>query len=355
MAIGKEEEKRFFLQNYLKKQSLFLLWGIHMTETRKEDHITLTEKSQMNLSTRDDRFLYEPLLGAFTDCDLSCSFLGKKILAPLWISSMSGGSEKAQKLNITYATAAKKYGLGMGLGSLRPLLESDKYFSHFHMRPHIGHALPLLGNIGIAQAEFLCREKQWQKFEELLERLELDGFFLHMNPLQEYYQPEGDRYQNSPLDTLDTVLKKTKFPVMVKEVGQGMGPASLKALSQRPIAGIELAAFGGTNFAYLEHLRAENKDPCLARVGHGPQEMIEWLNELKRGMEKAFFVIVSGGIRNFLDGHYYTEKLDYPCIYAQAQKIMTQAVVGDDSLDNYLSEQIEGLKMAKRFLKIVGD
>src|SRR6478752_781080 len=93
--------------------------------SRKQDHIELAFKADMANQGPDDRFYYEPLLaGHPTDVPLKISFLGKTVNAPLWVSSMTGGTEKAHTINTRLATACAKYGLGMGLGSCRPLLES---------------------------------------------------------------------------------------------------------------------------------------------------------------------------------------------------------------------------------------
>ena len=95
---------------------------------------------------------------------------------------------------------------------------------------------------------------------DMINLLRCDGLFIHVNPLQEWFQPEGDRLKHPPLEIIKEVLNQLNIPVIVKEVGQGMGRESLKALMGLPLAAIEFAAFGGTNFARVEMMRRPSVD-----------------------------------------------------------------------------------------------
>ncbi|MCB0573814.1 MAG: isopentenyl-diphosphate delta-isomerase, partial [Saprospiraceae bacterium] len=109
-----------------------------------------------------------------------------------------------------------------------------------------------------------------------------DGLIVHVNPLQEAMQPEGDLFKRPPLDTLRELLEIPELKVIVKEVGQGFGPESLRALLQLPLEAVEFAAAGGTNFAKLELLRSDPEKQMIfekiAAVGHSAAEMTGWLN-----------------------------------------------------------------------------
>ncbi|MGM0504397.1 MAG: isopentenyl-diphosphate delta-isomerase, partial [Bacteroidota bacterium] len=123
-------------------------------EKRKKDHIDLALNSQSSAIEHDDRFNYEPMLKPHPkQDDLSISFLGRTMKNPLWISSMTGGTEYAKIINTNLARACNEFGLGMGLGSCRTLLESDEYLSHFDLRDVIGPELPFYANLGISQVE----------------------------------------------------------------------------------------------------------------------------------------------------------------------------------------------------------
>jgi len=123
-----------------------------MTEDRKNDHIDLAFSAQMKNLPPDQRFSYEPLLGSASQGAIEpFQFLGRKMRTPIWVSSMTGGSSRSQAINLNLARACNEFGMGMGLGSCRILLEDEKYFPDFDMRAVIGDDLPLYANIGIAQ------------------------------------------------------------------------------------------------------------------------------------------------------------------------------------------------------------
>lgn len=326
---------------------------------RKKDHIDLAFKASMANSGPDDRFYYEPALTGHPDAntDLSSQFLGKKLKAPLWVSSMTGGTEKAYTINHRLATSCARFGLGMGLGSCRPLLDGTDRLPDFDLRDIIGPDLPLYANLGIAQVETLLKEGTADRITELVAMLRADGLIVHINPLQEWLQPEGDRIHRSPVETIDALLRQTSFPVIVKEVGQGMGPESIKTLLQLPIAAFELAGHGGTNFSRLELLRSDeqNRDVYegVSRLGHTALEMISWINDIAPHQEtKCRQFILSGGIRDFLDGYYLLGKIQQPAVYGQASGFLKHAAISQEAIDNYIESQIRGLSMARAFLRV---
>lgn len=324
-----------------------------MQEQRKLDHIDLTLKAQKNILDLDGRFNYEPLLAAHpTHNNLKTTIFGKKLNAPLWVSSMTGGTSKANLLNHNLARVCQEFGLGMGLGSCRSLLESDNYFEDFNLRNIIGPDLPLFANLGIAQIEKAVLNNSTDKIFNMMEKLLVDGLIIHINPLQEYLQNEGDVISRPPIETIQTFLKLTNVKVIIKEVGQGMGPQSLKALLALPITGIELAGFGGTNFSRIEMLRntkaAHNLDP-LTTIGHSGLEMIEILNQYYSKF--PIDIIISGGVRNFLDGFYLSKKSKNNSVIGQAKNFLVHAE--DYSvLKSFVQNEIDGLKMANAFLTI---
>ncbi|MFN7117752.1 MAG: isopentenyl-diphosphate delta-isomerase, partial [Saprospiraceae bacterium] len=241
---------------------------------RKRDHIELAFRSQVERSELDRRFYYEPLLAAHPQRGSlkPFLFLNKTFRVPLWVSSMTGGTEWAHTINHNLAQACRDFGMGMGLGSCRSLLYSDETLADFDVRAAIGDELPLYANLGIAQIEQLIEKGELYRVENLIDKLQANGLIIHVNPLQEWLQPEGDRFTKSPLRTISTFLEKMQLSVIVKEVGQGMGYESLKALFQLPLEAVDFAASGGTNFAKLELLRSDTTKQQifnqLAHVGH---------------------------------------------------------------------------------------
>lgn len=325
---------------------------------RKADHIQLAFEAQA--SGLDERFDYEPMLHAHpvAGCVPPLQIAGKKMLAPLWISSMTGGAEMAGKINHNLARACREFGLGMGLGSCRPLLESDNFIKDFAVRNLIGDQ-PLFANLGIAQVEQMLAQGELKQIERLVERLEADGLIVHVNPLQEWLQPGGDVITRSPLATIEELLGTFRFPVMVKEVGQGFGPESMAALAALPLEAIEFGALGGTNFALLENLRQNEFHremfAPVAGIGHTPDSMTECVKALcnsEESLVKTRGFIVSGGIRNFLDGYYHVKRIPWKAMYAQASAFLKYAIKGEKELMEFTESQIKGLELAYTFLSI---
>ena len=327
-------------------------------EGRKQDHIQLAFQSAV--TQQDPRFYYEPIMSGFPkETTIPISIANKQMQFPIWISSMTGGTDHAAMINKNLARACGEFGLGMGLGSCRQLLYDNARLKDFDVRALMPDQ-PLITNLGIAQIQELEDEKHLHKIKQLVENLQADGLFIHINPLQEWMQPEGDRYHRPPIDTIKHCLDEFDFPIMVKEVGQGMGPRSLEALLQLPLEAIELGAHGGTNFSLLELLRGDDLRKTafdgVTKIGHGGEEMAQLINAIISRTEddriKTKHIIASGGISGFLDGYYLMENIDMPCIYAQASVMLKYASQSYEALSDYIKTQCEGLLMAQAFLTI---
>ncbi len=330
--------------------------------SRKQDHIELAFEAQVLGAELDRRFYYEPMLAAHPQPGSlpALSFLGKQLRAPIWVSSMTGGTEMALTINKNLARACADFGLGLGLGSCRSLLYDDHRLEDFNMRPIIGREQPLFGNLGIAQLQSLLEKEDLHRIDRLVELLDLDGLIIHVNPLQEWLQPEGDRFAEPPLASIEKLLAAyPSLPIIVKEVGQGFGPASLRALLQLPLAAVDTAAAGGTNFAKLELLRSQTDFQTtylpMATLGHQALEMVDFINTLF-AQEAASFackqLIISGGVRNFLDGYYLTKRARMPAIYGMASAFLEHARGDYEQLHRFVAGQIRGLEMAQAFLTI---
>jgi isopentenyl-diphosphate Delta-isomerase len=345
----------------MNKPNLYFTDQDNTASSRKKDHIELAFKSQITQMQIDTRFDYEPILAAHpNDTPQTFRFLGKNCLVPLWVSSMTGGTALARTINYNLAKAAREFGFGMGLGSCRSLLTSDEFLADFDVRAILGNDLPLYANLGIAQLEKLIFNNQTDLILNLLSKLQADGLIIHVNPLQEWLQPEGDHFRQSPLQTIQFLL--SKYPnvnFIVKEVGQGMGRASLRALLQLPLAAIDFAANGGTNFAKIELARSQELEQKayepLATVGHSAAEMVSICNELFEELGDKIQcrqIIVSGGIQHFLDGYYYINKLKLPAIYGQASAFLRYARGEYADLQRFIYTQVKGLQIAKTFLTV---
>lgn len=319
---------------------------------RKGDHIELAGKARTLMSSVDTRFNYEPLFFSHPkNSDIwKSSFLGFDLDYPLWVSSMTGGTEHAKTINENLAKLCGEFKLGMGLGSCRALLSDDSRLNEFAVRKFLG-SQPLFANIGIAQVEELLSFNEEFKLHEMVKKVEADGLIIHINPLQEWFQPEGDRFKVSPLVTLSRFMESVNYPVIVKEVGQGMGPKSLRALLELPIKGIELGAYGGTNFTLLESLRGnedETKRPFIY-VGHTAREMVEILNALPT-RNKEF--IISGGIKSMLDGFELKTTLKANSLIGMASGFLNPAMGDYEDLRTYFLRTRETLLTCKGLLEL---
>ncbi|MEM6297989.1 MAG: isopentenyl-diphosphate delta-isomerase [Bacteroidota bacterium] len=332
---------------------------------RKKDHIELAFKSRVTADQLDQRFYYEPIFAAHPDGEPEpFSFLERTMHYPIWVSSMTGGTNWAGTINKNLARACGEFGFGMGLGSCRSLLTSDEHLGDFAVRDLMGDQ-PLYANLGVAQIEQLQDTQDVGRVYDLLEKLEADGLIIHINPMQEALQPEGDRFGRSSLETITRFVEDhPKIAVIVKEVGQGMGIKSLEALLKLPIVALDFAASGGTNFALLELLRntpeAQDTFAGLARVGHTAAEMVDFLKIAAENVgseRKCRQIIASGGIKDFLDGYYATEKIntmdnDLQAVYGQASSFLKHARGEYEELRTYILAQLEGYRLAKAFLQV---
>lgn len=326
-------------------------------EERKKEHLQLAVQSQVSHAEQDARFTYEPMLSAHpTALAVPFTFLGKVLQAPFWVSSMTGGTGMAKSINVNLAKACHEFGLGMGLGSCRAMLENPKTASDFDVRDIIGPNLPLYANIGISQLEQLVEQHSLNRLSDLISELRADGLIVHVNPLQEWFQPEGDSIKHPPITTISHLLSECSYPVIVKEVGQGMGYQSLSALLRLPLAAVEFAALGGTNFPKLELLRKTSLETSfhssLVRVGHTASEMVDMVNQIAlHEVISCREIIISGGVADFLDGYYLTQKSKLPSVVGLASTILKHAH-DYEQLRAFLSSQIKGYRLAQAYLKI---
>ncbi len=305
----------------------------------------------------DSRFYYEPMMSShpLKNADIAIDFLGFNLKTPIWVSSMTGGTEIAKTINTNLAKACGEYGMGMGLGSCRALLESKDRFADFDVKKYMSDQ-PLYANLGIAQIEKLLSAGKLESISEMIKQLQADGLIIHVNPLQEWLQPEGDRFSAAPIITISKIIDALpSLKIIVKEVGQGIGPKSLKALYNLPIEAVDFAAGGGTNFASLELMRSTDKlkesNVSLSKVGHSAIEMVTMANDI---FNKEDIIckqtIISGGIKNYLDGYHLTSILNGKAIYGQAYAFLKEAMGSYSDLQQHVEQQIKGLQMANSFL-----
>lgn len=232
------------------------------------------------------------------EVDLACTFLDRRLEAPLLISCMTGGTAQARQINRELARVAADRGFAMGLGSGRALLEEPDLLETFDVRPVAPRVL-LFANLGAVQ---LNKGYGVDDCRRLLEVLRADALVLHLNAVQEAVQPEGDTCFRGLLDRIADVCAKLGAPVIVKEVGWGIAPQEVRALFDAGVAAVDVAGSGGTSWSEVERHRIA--DAHRARVagafaGWGIPTA-ECVRAARRACPEGA-IVASGGIHGGLD------------------------------------------------------
>jgi isopentenyl-diphosphate delta-isomerase len=274
------------------------------TESRKAEHIRVNLREDVTAKGIDNgfdeyRFIHRALPEIdLADVDTGTVIFGRSLAAPLLISCMTGGTGEARRLNRVLARVAQRMRLAMGLGSGRALLERPELIDTFEVRS-IAPDVLLFANLGAVQ---LARGYDVDDCRRLVGELGADALVLHLNALQEAVQPEGDTCFSGLLARIAIVCEQLEVPVVVKEVGWGIDPDTVRALLDAGVAAVDVAGAGGTSWSEVERYRAS--DPWRARVaaafaGWGIPTAV-CLRQARRVAGDAL-VFASGGIRDGID------------------------------------------------------
>ena len=273
------------------------------TQTRKADHlrVCLEEDVQFQATSGLERYRFRhcalPELD-YADLDLSTTFLGKALSAPLLISSMTGGTELAQIINYRLAAAAQQFGLAMGVGSQRVAIENPELAPTFAVRS-VAPDILLLANLGAVQLNYSYGLAQCQR---AIDWLEADALILHLNPLQEAVQTHGDTNFRDLLPKIGQLCRSLPVPVIAKEVGNGISAQMAERLIEVGISAIDVAGAGGTSWARVESERANDArqrrlGQTFANWGIPTADCITAIRQTAPDLP----LIASGGLRNGLE------------------------------------------------------
>lgn len=274
------------------------------TQKRKADHIRicLEENVQFNRLTNGlDRYRFThfclPELN-LNEIDTTTTFLGKELSVPLLISSMTGGTETAKTINYRLAEVAQEYKLAMGVGSQRVAVEKPEVADTFAVRS-LAPDILLFANLGAVQLNY---NYGLDRCRRVIDLLEADALILHLNPLQECIQTNGDTNFKGLLDKIADLCSKLTVPVIAKEVGNGISVNMAQKLIDTGVKAIDVAGAGGTSWAKVESERAEN--PMQRNLG---KTFADWglptaecILEI-RTQYPDIPLIASGGIRNGME------------------------------------------------------
>lgn len=267
---------------------------------RKRDHLRIATSDVSQTGDNgfgNYRFTHNALPEIdFDEIDLSTTFLGKKVNYPFFISCMTGGVAEGLKLNRNLARAAEKYGIVMGVGSQRAAIE-HKELSSLFMARKAAPTVPLIANVGLVQLNYGFTERE---FQACVDMIGADALAVHINPIQEVIQPEGDRNFKNLLPKLAKLIDKITVPIIAKEVGFGISRDVARRLFEAGVRIIDTAGWGGTSWAVVEGERRDGYrelGELFGQWGIPSAESIIQVSSLKK-TRKDITVIGSGGIRN---------------------------------------------------------
>lgn len=273
---------------------------------------------------------------SLADVDTGVEFLGAALRSPILIGAMTGGAELSGVINRNLAAAAQQLGLAMMLGSQRIMLDDEAAASSFEVRDVAPDVL-LIGNIGLAQ----LGPSSLPYLDKALARVGADALAVHTNPLQEAVQDGGDTDFTGTLSRLTELTHSLDYPVLVKEVGHGLGSVAARQLRSTRIAAVDVAGAGGTSWARVEQLvrYGEVRHPALAEWGVPTAVALrETLHELP-----GVPVIASGGIRTGMDAA-KALALGATAV-AIARPLLAPAVQSADAVVDWLGAFIDELRI----------
>ncbi|HEX8806744.1 MAG TPA: type 2 isopentenyl-diphosphate Delta-isomerase [Candidatus Aquilonibacter sp.] len=275
-----------------------------MGVSRKADHLRINLEQDVRakgVSSGFERYRFEhcalPEI-ALADVDLAVTHFGRALRAPILISCMTGGTPEATGVNRTLARVAQEFGLAMGLGSGRVLLEDPGTIESFDVRAVAPDVL-LFANLGAVQ---LNKGYGAAQCRHLIKLVHADGLILHLNPLQEALQPEGDTDFRGLLARIRDLCSAIDAPVIVKEVGWGLSESVVRELFRAGVAGIDVAGAGGTSWSEVERYRMrENWRVRVAAEFAGWGIPTAECVRSARAVEPDGVIMASGGIRDGVD------------------------------------------------------
>jgi isopentenyl-diphosphate delta-isomerase len=314
---------------------------------RKEEHLHITlnkdvEFKEVTTGLEDYQFIHQALPEIdLSSIDLSVNLFGKRLNAPIIISSMVGGIDAAVCINRNLAQAAQALGLAMGAGSQRCAIDDPETAITYEVRD-IAPDILLFANLGAVQLNYGYSVSECRR---AVETINADALILHLNPLQEALQLEGNTNFAGLLGKIEQVCRQLRVPVIVKEVGWGISESAARKLAAVGVSAIDVAGAGGTSWSEVERQRAQtelcsNTASAFASWGIPTTQSIE----MARQGAPELALIASGGIRTGLDvAKAIALGADAVSI---ATPLLKAASVSAESVIAALQEIIEGLRLA---------
>ena len=318
------------------------------TRRRKADHIDICLEEDVQARTvttgfEDVHFVHRALPEINREeIDLKIKVFNHEFSAPIIVGAMTGGTAKAEKINAAIAKAVEQLGLGMGLGSQRAAIENPKLEKTFSIARKNAPTAFLIANLGGPQ---LVQGYGLKEARKAVEMIEADALAIHLNPLQEAIQPEGETKFKGLTEKIGEIAAELDVPVIVKETGAGIAAEEAKKLESVGVKGIDVAGAGGTSWAAVEYYRAKKaKNSFLERLG---KAFWDWgiptaVSLVEVVQSVSIPVIASGGIR---DGVQAAKALALGAsLSSLSSPILKQAVKGPEEVKKTLEHIIEELR-----------
>ena len=274
---------------------------VNQTEKRKVEHIEICINKPVQYKKSNGFDHVELIYDALPDVDLAdvntgLKLFGKEISAPIMISGMTGGTKIAGKINKGLARAAHELNIPMGVGSQRAAVERPELAYTFQIRD-VAPDILLFGNLGLAQ---FCKGYGSEQAKQAVEMIDADVLAIHINPAHESAQPEGDTDFSCAFESLKQLKKNVDFPIMAKEVGNGISKRTAIKLAKTGVDMIDVGGAGGTSWIKVEYYRTHNKG--RERV---IKPFLEWGIPTAQSLWNVSQVfegpiVATGGIRNGL-------------------------------------------------------
>jgi len=275
------------------------------TTSRKKQHVDIALKSNVGFRGKTTgldelEFVHNALPELnIEDIDTTTRFLGKTLSFPFMVSCMTGGYKDALGINRSLAEVCEKLRIAMGVGSQRQALEDRQYHKTFSVVREVAKTVPVIGNIGAAE---VAQMKNADEVRRLVDLIRADAFTVHLNPLQELLQPEGNTNFRGVLPGIAMLVKGLQVPVIVKEIGAGISAGVARRLLEIGVRHIDVAGAGGTSWAGVEALRAKDDDFTAQFWDWGIPTAIAVRDIAKlKSVTHRFTLIASGGIRSGFD------------------------------------------------------
>lgn len=278
-------------------------------DQRKADHIRINLEENVNFPTLTTGLEHFHLTHQalpeldLAEIDTTVELFGKRLAVPILISSMTGGTAEAERINLNLAEAAETQRLAMGVGSQRAGLERNETAVTFRVRA-VAPTVLLFANLGAVQLNYgygvdACRRA--------VEMIEADALILHLNPLQEVVQAGGDTNWRGLLHKIGEVCQKVHVPVIAKEVGWGISSATARRLIEAGVSAIDVAGAGGTSWSQVEMYRAPTERLRRLAAAFGDwgiptADSLQLVDQVRTALQRPDLAIfASGGIRTGLD------------------------------------------------------